>query len=75
MQELSALEKPQAEKAVSYSMPTVVKKEKRTFAIKINRTYLTNVAAVVAAIVLSFFFLLRRKHRSDRGKLCKVTSG
>ena len=56
MQELSALEKPQAEKAVSYSMPTVVKKEKRTFAIKINRTYLTNVAAVVAAIVLSFFF-------------------
>lgn len=56
MQELSALEKPQAEKAVSYSIPTVVKKEKRTFAIKINRTYLTNVAAVVAAIVLSFFF-------------------
>ena len=56
MQELSALEKPQAEKAVSYSMPTVVKKEKRTFAIKINRAYLTNAAAVVAAIVLSFFF-------------------
>ena len=56
MQELSALEKPQAEKAVSYSIPTVVKKEKRTFAIKINRAYLTNAAAVVAAIVLSFFF-------------------
>lgn len=56
MQELSALEKPQVEKAVSYSIPTVVKKEKRTFAIKINRAYLTNAAAVVAAIVLSFFF-------------------
>ena len=56
MKELSALGKPQAEKAVSYSMPTVVKEEKRTFAIKINRAYLTNAAAIVAAIVLSFFF-------------------
>lgn len=56
MQELSALEKPQTEKAVSYSIPAVVKAEKRTFAIKINRAYLTNAAAVVAAIVLSFFF-------------------
>ena len=51
MKELSALGKPQAEKAVSYSMPTVVKEEKRTFAIKINRAYLTNAAAIVAAIV------------------------
>ena len=33
-----------------------IKKEKRTFSIKFNRAYLTNAAAVVAAIVLSFFF-------------------
>lgn len=56
MQELSAFEKPQTEKGTSYSIPSVIKKEKRTFAIRINRAYLTNAAAVVAIIVLSFFF-------------------
>ena len=50
MQELSALEKPSTENAAA------IKKEKRTFSIKFNRAYLTNAAAVVAAIVLSFFF-------------------
>lgn len=56
MQELSALEKPSTENVAAYSVPAAIKKEKRTFSIKFNRTYLTNAAAVVAAIVLSFFF-------------------
>ncbi|WP_044271525.1 HU domain-containing protein [Bacteroides timonensis] len=56
MQELSALEKPSTENVAAYSVPTAIKKEKRTFSIKFNRAYLTNAAAVVAAIVLSFFF-------------------
>lgn len=34
----------------------MLRKKSSTFAIKINRAYLTNAAAVVAAIVLSFFF-------------------
>lgn len=56
MQELSALEKPLTENVAAYSVPAAIKKEKRTFSIKFNRAYLTNAAAVVAAIVLSFFF-------------------
>ena len=56
MQELSALEKPSTENVAAYSVPAAIKKEKRTFPIKFNRAYLTNAAAVVAAIVLSFFF-------------------
>lgn len=56
MQELSALEKPSTENVAAYSAPAAIKKEKRTFSIKFNRAYLTNAAAVVAAIVLSFFF-------------------
>lgn len=56
MKELAVIEKPQAERFVPYSVPAAVKKEKRTFAIRFNRAYLTNVAAVVAAIILSFFF-------------------
>ena len=56
MQELSALEKPSTENVAAYSVPAAIKKEKRTFSIKFNRAYLTNAAAVVAAIVLSFFF-------------------
>ena len=56
MQELSALEKPSTENVAAYSVPVAIKKEKRTFSIKFNRAYLTNAAAVVAAIVLSFFF-------------------
>lgn len=56
MQELSAMEKPQAEKAISHPAPAAIEKKKRTFAIKFNRAYLTNAAAVVAIIVLSFFF-------------------
>lgn len=56
MQELSALEKTSTENVAAYSVPAAIKKEKRTFSIKFNRAYLTNAAAVVAAIVLSFFF-------------------
>ena len=56
MQELSALEKPSTENVAAYSVPAAIKKEKRTFSIKFNRAYLTDAAAVVAAIVLSFFF-------------------
>ena len=56
MKELSAIEKPQAERFVPYSVPAAIKKEKRTFAIRFNRAYLTNAAAVVAAVILSFFF-------------------
>ena len=56
MQELSALEKPKAEKEAFSIVPTTTKKEKRTFAIKINRAYLTNAAALAAVIILSFFF-------------------
>ena len=56
MQELSAFEKPSTENVSAYSVPAAIKKEKRTFSIKFNRAYLTNAAAVVAAIVLSFFF-------------------
>jgi hypothetical protein len=50
------LEKPSTENVAAYSVPAAIKKEKRTFPIKFNRAYLTNAAAVVAAIVLSFFF-------------------
>ena len=56
MQELSALEKPSTENVAAYSVPAAIQKEKRTFSIKFNRAYLTDAAAVVAAIVLSFFF-------------------
>ena len=56
MQELSALEKPSTENVAAYSVAAAINKEKRTFSIKFNRAYLTNAAAVVAAIVLSFFF-------------------
>ena len=56
MQELSALEKPQAEKDTFSLVTATTPKEKRTFAVRFNRAYLTNAAAVVAAIVLSFFF-------------------
>ncbi len=56
MRELSALEKPLIGNVAAYSVPAAIQKEKRTFSIKFNRAYLTNAAAVVAAIVLSFFF-------------------
>ena len=56
MQELSALEKPKAEKEAFSLVPTTTKKKKRTFAIRFNRAYLTNAAAVAAIIILSFFF-------------------
>lgn len=55
MQELSALENRRPR-----TLPPIqclpLSKGKRTFSIKFNRAYLTNAAAVVAAIVLSFFF-------------------
>lgn len=56
MQELSALEKPKAEKDTFSLVPATTPKEKRTFAVRFNRAYLTNVAAVAAVIILSFFF-------------------
>lgn len=56
MQELSALEKPQAEKDTFSLVPATTPKEKRTFAVRFNRAYLTNAAAVAAVIILSFFF-------------------
>lgn len=56
MQELSALEKPKTEKETFSLVPTTTKKEKRIFAIRFNRAYLTNAAAVAAVIILSFFF-------------------
>nr|WP_278577697.1 SPOR domain-containing protein [Bacteroides intestinalis] len=56
MQELSALEKPQAKKDTFSLVPATTPKEKRTFAVRFNRAYLTNAAAVAAVIILSFFF-------------------
>ncbi len=56
MQELSALEKTKAEKDTFSLVPATTPKEKRTFAVRFNRAYLTNVAAVAAVIILSFFF-------------------
>lgn len=56
MQELSALEKPKAEKDTFSLVPATTPKEKRTFAVRFNRAYLANAAAVVAVIILSFFF-------------------
>ncbi len=56
MQELSVLEKQQAERDASYSVPVAIKKEKRNSGIRFNRTYLTSAAAMVAVIILSFFF-------------------
>lgn len=56
MQELSALEKPQAEKDTFSLVPATTPKEKRTFAVRFNRAYLTNAAALAAVIILSFFF-------------------
>ncbi len=56
MQELSALEKPQAEKDTFSLVTATTPKEKRTFAVRFNRAYLTNAAAVAAVIILSFFF-------------------
>ena len=56
MQELSALEKPQAEKDTFSLVPATTPKEKRTFAVRFNRAYLTNAAAVAAGFILSFFF-------------------
>lgn len=54
MRELSAIEKPQAEKIIP--APAAIGKEKRSYAIKFNRAYLTNVATVAVVIFLSFFF-------------------
>lgn len=54
MRELSAIEKPQTEKIIP--APAAIGKEKRSYAIKFNRAYLTNVAAVAVVIFLSFFF-------------------
>lgn len=54
IKELSVLEKPQA-KRITPIIPAVAKTQKRTFEIKFNRAYLTNTAAVVAAVVLFFF--------------------
>jgi cell division protein FtsN len=56
MQELSALEKPKAEKDTFSLVPATTPKEKRTFAVRFNRAYLANAAAVAAVIILSFFF-------------------
>ena len=56
LQELSALEKPQAEKDTFSLVPATTPKEKRTFAVRFNRAYLTNAAALAAVIILSFFF-------------------
>ena len=56
MQELSALEKPQAEKDTFSLVTATTPKEKRTFAVRFNRAYLPNPAAVAAVIILSFFF-------------------
>lgn len=55
MQELSALPKVQPEKIVMMPVPAVAKSGK-LIPFKFNRTYLTGAAAIVAAIVLSFFF-------------------
>ena len=49
--ELSALQ--QKEKVL---IPTYPEKEKKTFEIRINRAYLRNAAAMIAAIVLFFAF-------------------
>ena len=73
MRELSAIEKPQAEKIIP--APAAIGKEKRSYAIKFNRAYLTNVAAVAVVIFLSFFFSTPIEYGSDRRKLCKIASG
>lgn len=55
MQELSALKRPETVKAIPHPAAGTGK-GKRAFTIRLNRSYLTNAAAVVAAVVLSFFF-------------------
>lgn len=56
MKELAIIEKPATEKVISIPASTEVQKVKRIPAVRFNRTYLANVAAVVLAIVISFFF-------------------
>lgn len=55
MQELAALKKPYAEKALPYSVPAVSEDRKRKFEIKLNRSYLSNAVAMIAVIALFFF--------------------
>lgn len=51
IKELSALKQPKERVLV----PTVVSKEKRTYDIRINRTFLRNAVAMIAAVALFFF--------------------
>lgn len=55
MQELSALPKAQPGKIIMMPAPAAAK-PKKYIPFKFNRSYLTGAAAVVAAIILSFFF-------------------
>lgn len=55
MQELAELKKPYAEKPAPYLVPAVSEEKKRTFEIRLNRSYLSNAIAMIAVIVLSFF--------------------
>ena len=66
--ELSALQ--QKEKVL---IPTYPEKEKKTFEISINRAYLRNAAAMIAAIVLFFcLFNSGREYRCSKEQLCTV---
>lgn len=54
MQELTALEKPVTEKVIPF-VPAVSGGNKRKFEFRINRSYLSNAAAMIAVIALFFF--------------------
>lgn len=53
MQELAELKKPYQEKTIP--VPAAQEKNKRKFEIKLNPTYLSNAAAMIAVVVLFFF--------------------
>ena len=55
MQELAELKKPYMEKTIRYSVPVVPEDKKRRFAIKFNRSYLSNAVAMIAVVALFFF--------------------
>ena len=56
MEELAAIRKPVNEEVASVPAATYKQVGKRIFPVRFNRAYLANAAAVVIAIVLSFFF-------------------
>lgn len=56
MKELAELRRPQTENVISQVERSEESKQKSTVHIKFNKSYLINAAAVVAAVVISFFF-------------------